>query len=235
MFNNYVFLKRIDVIDENFTEEMTDKWRNHLLDSYENVFKQIKPKIDYSSSISFFLSNSLLEEVIVDAIIGLKKITGSQVHSVPFPNTFKIAAYLAYWWLRHKPVSLHYGINHTLEDAQINGVDGLDKETAELERQKLIWKLKHINEIIAVQIVMSFIFRFDKVFCSKTECKRLKGLDGNFTFDDFETMKEIILQKLIYYFSYRPITPKVIEHILEAYTLHPAWSLTGPHWAEEKG
>ena len=56
----------------------------------------------------------------------------------------------------------------------------------------------------------------------------------NFSFTDFEEMRETILKKLTYYFSYRAITPKVIEHILEAYTFHPAWGLTGAHWNKKE-
>ena len=40
-----------------------------------------------------------------------------------------------------------------------------------------------------------------------------------------------IQRKLTYYFAYRALAPKMIEHILEAYTFHPAWGLTGPHWS----
>jgi hypothetical protein len=236
MFDDYVFLKSVDVIDKDlFTEEVADKWKAHMLNSYEDVFHGIRERIDPISSIKFFVSKSLIEEVIVDAIIGLQKITNSKTHTVRFPNTFKVAAYLAYWWLRHKPVSIHYPNGYFLENVQIHSKKGQDAETIEKDRQKTIWRLKHINELIAVQIVMSFIFRFDKVVCSRKECKRVGKSDKNFSFDDFEVMKTVILQKLTYYFSYRPITPKVIEHILEGYTFHPAWGLTGKQWATEEG
>lgn len=42
-----------------------------------------------------------------------------------------------------------------------------------------------------------------------------------------------MMQKLTYYFTYRAIAPKVIEHMLEGYAFHPAWGLTGPHWNTE--
>jgi hypothetical protein len=235
MFDDHVFLKPVDVTDEElFTEEVAICWKTHMLDAYEDVFHGIKAKIDPVSSIKFFASKSLIEEVIVDAIIGLRKITDSKTHTVRFPNAFKIAAYLAYWWLRHKPVSIHYPNGYFLENVQIFPTKDQDAGTIEKERQKTIWRLKHINELIAVQIVMSFIFRFDKVVCGSKECKRVKKADNNFVFDDFEVMKTVILQKLTYYFAYRPITPKVIEHILEGYTFHPAWGLTGNQWATEE-
>jgi hypothetical protein len=223
------------VIDENlFTEKITSDWKEYLLNSYEDVFLKLKSRIDPSSPISFFISKSLIEEIIVDVVIGLKKITNSPAHHVRFPNAFKIAAHLSYWLVRHKPVSIHYPAAYFLENVKITGVEDADEKTAETERQKLIWRLKHINELVAVQLVMTFIFCLDKAVCGKKECKRIKKSDSNITFDDFEDMKAVILQKLTYYFAYRPITPKVIEHILEGYTFHPAWALTGRQWAVEE-
>jgi len=230
VFDNYVYLKLVDVIDDIFTEDITTEWKKRMLYSYSDVFKYFKTIIDPVSPIKFYVSKSLVEEVVVDAIIGLKKITGSTVHSVEFPNNFKIAAHLAYWWVRHKPVSIHYPQRVFLEDVKILVDEEMDNTAAENERQKLIWRLKHINELIAVQMVMLHIFDFSKPICGKKECNRLKKKDRNFPFHDFDEMKTIILQKLTYYFSYRPITPKVIEHILEGYTFHPAWSLTGNQW-----
>lgn len=51
-----------------------------------------------------------------------------------------------------------------------------------------------------------------------------------FGFDDFNQQRQIMLQKMMYYFVYRAIAPKVIEHMLEGYAFHPAWCLTGAHW-----
>jgi hypothetical protein len=233
MFNNFVFLTRVDVTDKKFTKKRTDDWKLHMLDSYDDVFCVFKEKIDPISPIRFFVSKSLIEEIIVDAVIGLRKITNNSLHQVEFPNTFKIAAYLAYWWLRHKPVSIHYPSEFFLEETTIINTEGLSKEDAEKERQLYIWRLKHINELVAVQIVANFIFQFDQAVCKNKECKRIKKANKNFRFQDFEEMKSTILQKLTYYFSYRPITPKVIEHILEGYTFHPAWNFTGDHWNVE--
>ena len=226
MSDKYVFLSLVDLIDDDvFSESTVRKWRNHLLDSYEEVFRLIKAQIDSVSSLKFFISDTLVNEAIADAIIGLRKVIYG-AHPIENPNAFKVASYLAYWWLRHKPVSIHYPKNYSLETVQI--VDGeYDKEN---EQQKVVWRLKHINELVAVQIVVSYIFNFSKALCGKHECKRIKKAGGSFSFVDFEEMKTALLQKLTYYFSYRAITPKVIEHILEGYTFHPAWDLTGKMW-----
>ena len=226
----HVFYSFVDVIDDDdgvFTVSKAEQWRNHLLDSFEEVFKIMKAKIDPSSPVSFFPNRALVQETIFDAIIGMKKVVNSRSHTIESPNAFKIASYLAYWWLRHKPVSIHYPADYDLDNLQIidNGY-----EDPEDEQRKTVWQLKHINELVAVQMVASYIFRFDKVLCGEKECKKVKK-EGHFCFSSFEEMKSEILQKLTYYFCYRAIAPKVIEHILEGYTFHPAWDLTGDLWA----
>lgn len=78
---------------------------------------------------------------------------------------------------------------------------------------------------------MTYIFDFDREICGECAYKRIQKEDGNkIIFDDFDDMKNKMFDKFIYYLSYRAIAPKVIEHVLEAYSFHPAWGLTGSHW-----
>ena len=229
MLDEFIFLNHIDVIDELFTKSILTEWRNNLIQAYKIVRSEIAEKFDSSFPLKFFISKSLLEDVIVDAVMGLKKIVNSPYNSVRFPNTFKIASHLSYWWLRHKPVSLYYPKGYYLEYIVLAENEYADEEKA---RKELVWNLKHINELIAVHLCVSYIFDTTDVVCNEKQCKKLKRADNNFKFDDFEDMTAIMLQKLTYYFSYRPITTEVIEHILEGYTLHPIWKLTGPLWAK---
>ena len=229
--DKFVYVKKIDVYDEKvFTVERADVWRDHIINCYEDVFKGLKKRIDNVSPIKFYMNESLLHETIIDAIIGMRKITGSKYNAIEDPNSFKIAAYLAYWWLRHKPVCIHYPSCYKLEEIQLNESEIVgDKEEA---KQKLIWQLKHINELVAVQMVCTYIFDFDTELCGEKQCKKIKKKEEErFCFESFEEMKAVLLKKLTYYFAYRTITPKVIEHILEGYTFHPAWGLTGPQWS----
>ncbi len=233
MSGKFIYYGYVDVYDDEiFTEKRLLEWKKHLLDSYEDIFDLLREKIDYVSPVQFCISESLLEEVITDAVIGMRKIVDSKNNSVENPNTFKIASYLAYWWLRHKPVSLHYPTDFRLQDVQTVVDREKSAEQNEEERQKLIWQLKHINELTAVQIVATYIFDFDKEVCSQQICNHVKDVEGdNFNFESFGEMRDILLEKLTYYFAYRAIAPKVIEHLLEAYTFHPAWGLTGKQWA----
>jgi hypothetical protein len=223
-----VYPSIVKLIDEVFTESLVIKWRDRMLNSYEIILSIIKRKIDPISPLKFFCSDTLVEEAVADAIIGMRKVIKS-VHPIEHPNAFKEAAYLTYWWLRHKPVSVHYPPKLSFEES-VQIVDG--DYNKEKEQQKIVWQLKHINEVIAVNFSANYIFKFDKVVCVDRECKRIKKASANFCFDDFSEMKKALLQKLTYYFTYRPITPKVIEHILEGYTFHPAWDLTGKLWSD---
>lgn len=233
MSDRFIEYGYIDIYDDKvFTKKRVLNWENYLLNCYEDIYDVLKEKIDYESPIQFNISISLLKEVVVDAVIGMKKIVDSKNNLVENPNSFKIAAYLAYWWLRHKPVSLHYPPNYKLSNVKLYLQSEDNEEQKETARQKLIWQLKHINELVAVQIVSAYIFDFDKEVCNNKICKYVKKKEGaNFHFDSFDDMKCAMIEKLTYYFSYRAITPKMIEHFLEAYTFHPAWGLTGAHWS----
>lgn len=232
MSENIVFFDYINVCDDDkFTEARVNEWRMQLKNAYADVYNKMKSIISHESPIQFFISRSLLDEVLVDAVIGMRKITTSENNSVEDPNAFKVAAYLSYWWLRHKPVSLHYPKGYRIEDVAINRPDNIGDEEYEEDRKKFSWRLKHINEIVAVQFVSTYIFDFSKVVCDDKICLKVKKREeDNFCFEDFEDMRRVLLNKLIYYFSYRAIAPKMIEHMLEAYTFHPAWGLTGSHW-----
>lgn len=232
MKNSFVFLSPIKVYDEKiFTKERAKKWKIHIRDSYKCVLEELRSKMDSSSMIDFFICKSLVDEVIVDAIIGMRKITDSKYNSIEDPNSFKVISYLAYWFLRHKPVSLYYPSDSSLSDVLPKKNSLLSESQQKEEKQKLIWQLKHINELVAVQMVFTYIFDFDKKLCGQGTCNRLKRKEREFfCFDNFDQMKNVIIKKLTYYFCYRTIAPKVIEHILEAYTFHPAWGLTGNQW-----
>ncbi len=91
--------------------------------------------------------------------------------------------------------------------------------------------MNHINELVAVDFVFSYLFDLENQVCKSNQYKKCsKGNGGNLGFCSFEEMHHQILKKLLYYFSYRAVAPKIIEGILEAYTYHPIWKLTGQHW-----
>lgn len=236
MSDKYIYYDYLDIYDDKiFTEKRVNDWKQHLLNCYVDIYKGLQSKLDLDSPVCFNLSLSLLDEVLVDAVIGMRKIVDSENNTVDNPNAFKVAAYLSYWWLRHKPVYLHYPTGYRLEGVHVKDKDLMSDEEGEKKSRDLCWQLKHINELVAVQIVITYIFNMENTVCGDATCAMVRAKEKErFCFSDFEEMREGVLRKLTYYFSYRTIAPKVIEHMLEAYTFHPAWGLSGPHWNVQK-
>lgn len=223
--------------DRYFTKERIAEWEESLVVAYKDVFSRLKNQLSPNSPISFNISYSLLHEAAIDAAIGLRKITGSTNNSVDKPNAFKIAAYLSYWWLRHQPISLHSPQKFKLDDAELSDVFLKGKtDEQKIEANNIFrWRLKHINEIVAVQFVTTYIFQFDKVSCGRIQEVWVKASQKDeFEFKSFLHMQREMINKLTYYFAYRAIAPKVIEQILESYTFHPAWRLTGNLWSGDE-
>lgn len=231
-----VYYSDLDVIDDSyFTFERLQQWRLLFVDVYKSILAGMERKIDNSFPIGFFLDLSLLDEVVIDAVIGLKKVSCVANNTVEEPNAFKVAAYLTYWWLRHKPVAVHTEGDYHLNDVVLSSEVVRSAESVEEVQKRTAWQLKHINECVAVEFAISYIFNLENnVVSKKAFNKIIKKNNGKMVFESIDDMKEKMLDKFLYYLSYRAIAPKVIEHMLEAYTIYPAWELTGAHWDTEQ-
>lgn len=232
-----VYLEEIPIIDEYFTNDLLDSWKIFIASRAKEVSEELKNYLDPVNGIDYFISYSLLCEVIYDAVVGMRKMIHTTPHHIEHPNVFKTAAYLTYWFLRHKPISIYYPNDIDLDNIKL-------KNNSDLSDKEISWKLKHVNELAAVHIVTSMLFDFSKVVCNDKQCAVVakantvvkKTIDKKtieekrFNFKSFAELREIMINKLIYYFAYRAIAPKMIEHLLEAYAFHPAWGLTGDHW-----
>ena len=127
---------------------------------------------------------------------------------------------------------VQYPLYYDIRKATVKRCEGETSEQYDERCRNIVWQLKHMNELVAVQMVMHYIFDTNRVVCNKNSCNRVKRKNGDkFCFDTFDDMYAAILKKLTYYFAYRALAPKMIEHVLEAYTFHPAWELTGSHWS----
>lgn len=219
-----------------FTKERIAGWKEYIGLCCKNLCNGLMNLLDPSSMISYYVSISLIDEVIGDAVIGMSKIIDKTPHPIEEPNAFKIAAYLSYWFLRHRPISILYPNESRIEKLEVVDEKKYDKKL-------LVWQIKHINELVAVELATSYIFDFSKITCDRKQCDKVSKANSikekrngknvkivNFDFADFNELHSLIIKKLTYYFAYRAIAPKVIEHILEGYAFHPAWQLTGPHW-----
>lgn len=231
----FVFFDYVEILEQDgtgfFTKDKVNKWRDHLKATYNAVYHNMKDKLDPSCPVDFSLNISLLDETIADSIIGMRKLIESSNNQVENPNSFKIAAYISFWWLRHKPVAIYCDREFSLYEVKIHPLSDESAEQLEYRRKKYFWQLKHVNEIIATQFVLNFIFNCtEKPVCGKKDFNRICKQTHKPNFDSFEEMYKVTSEKLLYYFSYRALAPKIIEQILEAYTIHPHYALTGNHW-----
>jgi len=237
-----VFLTPVQILhDDFFTQERSDDWKDFMGRCCLRICENFKSNIDVVSGVEYFLSISILDEVVGDAVIGMNAIVNKTPHHIEAPNAFKIAAYLSYWFVRNKPIIFLYPNGTDLDSIVIANGKKIDKNM-------LVWQIKHVNEIVAVDIATTLIFDFNNVVCKKSDCKRvaknnivkiknelgIKLIDKRFDFSDFDELRKVITKKLTYFFTYRVITPKIIEHILEGYAFHPAWRLTGAHWSTKE-
>ena len=227
-----IYFDKLAVADDIFTKEKMLSWEQDLMESYESILKMFLSEMDPESPVAFAMNPSLLDDAIVDAVLGLKKITQSTNNTVDEPNTFKIVAYVTYWFLRHKPIQIFLTSGAWVEDVTVAN----SKDYNEIELQEannvLAWKIKHINEYVAVTFALSNVFNYDiKIFNDK-DFNRIKTVQADrIPFDSFEEMTDALVDKLIYYLSYRAIAPKIIEHFLEGYTYYANYGLTDEHWA----
>ena len=229
-----VFAKKLEVLDDQFFDkDLFTKWFNNLYDCTEITLQQFKDSIGNIEGFYYQLNPTVLEEVVYDAIIGLRKIVVSENNDVKEPNPFKIAAHLGYWFVRHKPIMFcQWTTGFNFEEIKFK--DKIENN-AEL-KLATIWEIKHINEIVAVAFMIRYIFKIDNeesIICDDRELKKFKGT-GNFYFQDFNELGNAVFDKLKYHLSYRSITPETIEHFLEGYTLHPIWKLTANLWEAEE-
>lgn len=218
--------EELRVLDEGFfNKQRFIEWHNMLLDFAGESIKILQEQIGNIEGVSYNINPVLLREVVYDAMIGLKTIVASENNTVESPNPFKIAAYLGYWFLRHKPI-LFIVANNT-------DVDSLTFESDESGalRKDIIIDMKHINELTVAHFVLRYIFEIenDNPICGQ-RCLRKVKKTGTFCFDDFDEMLNAIYEKLKYHLTYRAVSPKTLEHFLEAYTLHPYLPYTSDLW-----
>lgn len=221
-----VLSKPLAVLDDNFfTEEKFREWYNMLLDFSEASINLLREETGNIMGISYEVNTVLLREVVYDAIIGLKTIVDSDNNEVKEPNAFKIASYLGYWFLRHKPILFRVEKNLNIDEIVFGN------NAAEADRNDIIVDIKHMNELVVARFLLRYIFQIDssRPLCTPLKFKSIKAR-GCIYFDNFPDMLETIYAKLKYHLTYRDIAPKTIEHFLEAYTLHPYLPYTCDLW-----
>lgn len=228
-----VIANSLNVLDEGdqsfFNQTLFKDWVNMLYKFSHSTISILRKEIGNVVGVSFEINYTLLQEVVYDAIIGLKTIVVSENNTVESPNPFKIAAHLAYWFVRHKPIIFRAENKIRVDDLQF--ASNMD----EAQRKAAIVEMKHLNEVTAARFMLSYIFQVDckTPVCNDYRIRHLKKA-GKMHFDSFPDMFDAIYDKLTYHLTYREISPKILEHFLEAYTLHPYLPYTTDLWNTEK-
>ncbi len=223
---NSVFADSLPVLDDEFfTEERFQEWYNTLLEFAGETINILREETGNISGISFEINTVLLQEVVYDAMIGLKTIVISDNNTVKAPNPFKVASYLGYWFLRHKPI-----IFRVEKNLNINEVI-FPSDVDENSKKDIIVEIKHLNEVAVARFLLRYIFKLEspKPICDNRRFNKIKST-GCVYFNSFPEMLNTIYEKLKYHLTYRDISPKTIEHFLEAYTLHPYMPYTCDLW-----
>ena len=225
MEKSFIYTTSLDAIQSDFFNETRFKeWYNILAIFSVEYINTLTEKIGNIIGIQYEINYTLLREVVYDAMIGLQTVVTSKNNGVEKPNPFKIAAYLGYWFIRHKPIYFR-----TMRDFDIeNLTPATPLQPSEIK--EVINNMKHANEYVAATFLLRYIFDTSQnPVCEKYELQKVKRT-GCFYFENFEDMLRVIHSKLKYHLTYREISPKVIEHILEAYTLHPYAPYTSDFW-----
>lgn len=219
----------LSVLDDIFfTEERFKEWYNMLLDFAGETINLLREETGNIDGVLYEINTVLLHEVVYDAMVGLKTIVNSKNNTVKAPNPFKIASHLGYWFIRHKPII--FRAEYDLNIDEIILASNIDEN----ERKDIITDIKHLNEVAASRFLLRYIFKLEsKPICSDRRFKYIKFKEC-ICFNGFPDMLNTIYEKLKYHLTYREVSPKTIEHFLEAYTLHPYLPYTCDLWNTEE-
>ena len=177
MAKKSVIIEDLPVLDNDFfTENRFKEWYNMLLCFAIETKNVLCDEIGNIDGLDFEINEVLLKEVIYDAMIGLKTIVVSENNKVKAPNPFKIAAYLGYWFLRHKPLIFRVVRNFDVEKIVFPSNISAD------EQKYLIYKIKHLNEVAVTNFLLRYIFKIDcknRPTCGKLCYLKVKSKSKN--------------------------------------------------------
>lgn len=216
IFNTHFpsFISKISVSDEEFSAKEIENWEWRLLNTYRGILSEILDNKDPSSAIAFAINPSLLDDSIINAVIELKKITNSAGVKCE-PNPIRIVAHIMYWFLRLKPIQIFCAPDTWIEDAVVKDSSNYNKEDLEKANQDLVWRIKHINEYVALTFAFSNIFDYEKIALAEEDFKSFIGSQNRRSpFGSINETLDSIVNKLLYIVSYKSITPETLEYFL---------------------
>ena len=184
-------------------------------DTYKKYICLIKEfQIDVSDKIKKItnkdfkcgLSEQLLLQALIDAYDDLFRLT--DFHPTKTPNSLKEISYIAYWLIRRKPLIV------PVEYEDLITIDSKDLKTR--GRMHVLF----MNEFFASNLLINTVFNKGKVVFEVDE-KELELASKQL---------EIFQGFLFYTLVYRVDTPKYIEAVMLACTIHPIWEVDPEVW-----
>jgi hypothetical protein len=186
-----------------FTRTYIEKLRVGLI-LYAKQFSKLLSE-EMGVKLNLKLNADQFNQTITDTLEDLKRLT--DFHPTPKVNVIKETAYIAYWWLQRRPLELHNEI----------------KELAVEPEKKL--KLTFLNQYFLAAYIEERIFDNDKA--AKKVCNNIENMAR------FEAEWQQARGYIIYFLSYRANSPKSIEALLVASTLHPIRPTTADFWQDD--
>jgi len=199
--------KDIDSVIDNrrgFSRKYIQKLKREIILAAKEASNVVEEKklLPY---IKIRANNTLLNQAIIDAVEDLKRL--QEFHPVKRANAIKEAAYLGFWVIKRKPIYI---------DGDLTKLN-LDSATKQ-DINKLKAKFLFINESVVAYYLIPKIFNVTKIIC--------EHCDTLFSADEWKKARA----NLIYFLAYRAESPKSIEGILSAMTLHPIWETNQNFW-----
>lgn len=158
----------------------------------------------------YAISEQLLLQTLIDAYDDLMRLT--EYHPTEHPNSLKEMAYIAYWFIRRKPLI----IPGSYEDI----ISLVNEDFTEMARMHILF----INEYFATTLLNNSVFRGKR---PKTDVD-----EGELEYA--EEQLEIFNDFLFYSLVYRVDSPKYLEAMSLACTIYPAWEVDPQIWQKAK-
>ncbi|MDR2580523.1 MAG: hypothetical protein LBC85_05965 [Fibromonadaceae bacterium] len=193
-YENFSFTEE----EKGFTKFYVNDVRAGLLE-YAVVFSELLTQ-NMGVELDLRINEDLLDQVIIDAVEDLKRLV--DFHPTKKPNTIKEVAYIAFWWLKRKPLI----INNSISKLEIDPN----------KKAKLIF----VNERFLLPYIEQRIFDFNKDIVCKSP-----------SIAEFEAQWEKARKFMLYFLQYRADSAKSIEAFLITSTLHPVRALTDNFWS----
>lgn len=224
----YTVLKNMDdfyakagekIADKNKAKDSVEKFKEKFWKTYKFLIDTAKinektlskfVKEITGKEFHYAISEQLLVQLLIDAYDDLMRLT--EYHPTEYPNSLKEMAYIAYWFIRRKPLI----ITGSYEDV----INIKNENFTEMARMHILF----INEYFATTLLYNSVFR------SKIPKKGV----GTKELENAEEQLEIFSGFLFYSLVYRVDSPKYLEAMSLACTIYPAWEVDPKIWQKVK-